>query len=498
MSRHTILLAFSIAFFAAAVSGCDTAPLPQSPPDPEASVLFEGEPAFAEAVAADRAARRDGPVSGPAARTAGDTALVVYPMFQSEAIVTDDGLRYRQRVRGVRFPRRLAELADGEVARAAYRLYADDGAVLRVANAYVPGGPAYDEARALLVARLRAEGARDLGPAVVTVGGGARAAARTSSNCYYPDLGIWGVCEVVIERDRLDMSDYEPPGSGGGTDAWDYCRDVEWSCDPDGYGELTIDPGEGTWGPTSDGEDPWPRVEAAAVHDWYKTCSNLPSGSSKEDEEKRNLAYEATMVEAFGASQDNRGASQGYRPLDGFETTQTQHVTHITHIYEVKNVTGYAFRDDTAIDQAKAHIDRLVEHRAALRNAFRHVTDGASWTLELTAPTYTVVTTSPRAPALDYNGEILRYAREKGVNLEVYYPRAASFFDWYLDGYRLNAVAGRFNDWYASVPYGEAPEWGRWLIPGYELENVNFTADCTPTPIRDRAPDPQEQGRLAQ
>lgn len=136
------------------------------------------------------------------------------------------------------------------------------------------------------------------------------------------------------------------------------------------------------------------------------------------------------------------------------------------------------------MQQGIAHIDRLVEHREALRRT----ASGA--TLDIGAPTYTVITTSPRAPQLDYSNAIFAHARSHGININVYYMRARGLFDWYLDGHRLNVVAGIIGDWYAGIPLGALPDWMRYImpVPWSELSNVGFTASCTADPQRGPAP----------
>lgn len=282
-------------------------------------------------------------------------------------------------------------------------------------------------------------------------------------------------------------------------------EDTTWSCvqvselsiegdDPGtgagGTGSATAEPCAGGVGymPTTDQDglrcerqDLWPRVEARSVHDWYGRCDGQSTSTDKAAEQARNTLFERNVVQTFGATRDTRNG-QGYRELDGFKT----HNGYLTHIYEVKNVqSAYAFRDDQ-VDQALAHLQRLADHREALR---QRAAD-AGWVLEITSPVYTVITTSPHAPKLDYHGKIFAEARRLGISLKVYHPRAQSLFDWYLDGHWLNRVGGRIGDWYVGIPYGALPDWTRWVDPSDELPNEGFTADCTPTPPAAPAPDP--------
>lgn len=227
-------------------------------------------------------------------------------------------------------------------------------------------------------------------------------------------------------------------------------------------------------------------VSADEVREYYEDCNNPDSQQGPDD------LFEHNVIEMLGAISDTREGT-GYRTLDGYKTRNG----YIINIYEVKSVgSHYAFGSDysdsnrRSINQTLAHIDRLAEHREALWNSA-----GRPVHLDIGAPTYTVITTSPRAPKLDANDEILAHARLRGVNLEVYQLQKRFYVDWYLTGYRLNAVAGRIGDWYANISYGAAPDWAQWFLQGGILPEEGFRATCDPLPVQDKAPDPPAHRR---
>ena len=264
-------LSLLAACLAVVLAGCDTSGI-SAPPDsfdPEVDVLFEGELGYADAVAAD----------ARGAESARVGRRPSYGVLLARAEGSGDDLRYRRWVRDLRFPRRLADEAAGEVAFVSYRLYDADSTVLRLANAAIPGGPAEAEARGALLRRLRLAGAIAVDDP--SRGGGRRGAAgragglarmgslaRTGGEwCGSVDTG-YVPCDddavtVVAERPPPNMP---PPNTGGGGGStWDP-NDV-CSYDPGhpdcaaggGPGLITIGPPSNDWpGTPPPSRDPEP------------------------------------------------------------------------------------------------------------------------------------------------------------------------------------------------------------------------------------------------
>ena len=331
--RLAVLLPAVIALGVAA-SGCDTAPGLDATADPEATVLFEGEPGYAEAQAADD--RAAGAALPDGIATARQAPRPNFGTVLARAESTPEGRRYRRWVRDLRFPRRLTDRAQGEVAFVSYRLYDADGAVLRLANAAIPGGPAEDEARALLLERLSFGGAVAVAPPETGSGAAVSAAARAEPDAAVgPSAGLSGgewcgsmetgyvPCDddaVVVIGER-PPSNAPPPYTGGGSgDPWDPNDTCTYDPGhPDcgaggGPGVITLDPPTGEWpggrpdDPPGDPQD-WlmNRTEKSQIEQKYVGCpAGIDRGNifSRDVREALGLEYRPDNSPDSGTERD--------------------------------------------------------------------------------------------------------------------------------------------------------------------------------------------------
>ena len=305
--------------------------------------------------------------------------------------------------------------------------------------------------------------------------------ASGGTSCSYVDTEYWTMtCSGGVCTHRLDFVDRVwtcvqadgpsggGPTGGGGAPTGPSPEPCDGGAGGESYFPTTDQSGLGC---DQEADDP---VESHEIHEWYRDRCDV--NISVDPGEANNL-WSDNVAESFGVKVESKDSkSPGYRPLDGYKV----HNGYITSIYEVKNTRSWTFSGDD-IDQAIGHIDRLIEHREALRN------NAGGVLTSITAPTYVVITTSPHEN-LDYHNRIFDHARDNGINIRVYRPQSRYGVDWYFAGERSNSVLGGYDDWYAGIPHDAIPNWLDWIDPTKDLPDEGLRMNCTPEVIREGAP----------
>lgn len=108
------------------------------------------------------------------------------------------------------------------------------------------------------------------------------------------------------------------------------------------------------------------RVTQQEVWDWAtENCDGIDT-STPQGEQLANTLFEEVVAESFGVKMESKDPNvQSPRPVDGYEVENG----YVVKLYETKNVKSWTFNNSGLLvpKQAMAHIQRLVDHREALR-----------------------------------------------------------------------------------------------------------------------------------